>query len=567
MADTTHNVTIKATLDTSQTGRPSGSSPTQPASSGSSSSIAGLAAAGLTMTKTIQLLRTAFEGVTYRLSELNQRIHAISWMYRNTHSTIDKTNKQFQHITTRVKELQTSANQAIQKFQGTLDELAGKVSQTSATIANSDQTKVNSTNRATQAQDRQTQAIQRSSQAVEKHATTLEKSVSKFAKLAVLTQVINNASRQFEDLASLSSTESGENIFKWLSRIGNVATTAIQDALVGAGAGALAGSITGPGALFTATGGAIVGATYGTISGITDEIIKFSKETDTETQQFSQTSNEFAKAQEELRKATAKTIEQIRRDTRDEMLLETTPDQLESTLAKLEENILHLVQDISELNSRFVLGKIGLNDYNKSLEDMQDKLSREQKIRDELSSRYEQEQDIELSEIQRQVQNFDYISEILYKQIQLGKEESSRKVMKDGTWEDVLRALAEQNQENLFEQSKSKGFFAKMQEANFNKDWPAYEEAKREFEESQRNLNFGLQMRSGLASSLQEIFKEMMTYKGLNIRDFGSLAALGGFGSTSVLGDPMLDLQREQNRLLGEMLRAIRDQDNTARYL
>ena len=228
---------------------------------------------------------------------------------------------------------------------------------------------------------------------------------------------------------------------------------------------------------------------------------------------------------------------------------------------------MHLTQDISELNSRFVLGKISLKDYNETIEDMNDKLAREKAIRDELSSRYEREQDREISEIQRQTQNFDYISELLYKQIELGKQESNSKVMRDGTWEQVLQALAEQNQLNLFEQSKSKGFFGRMQDANFKQDWLAYGEAKMEFEESQRNLAFGLQLRSGLASTLQEIFKEMMTYKGLNIRDFGSLAALGGFGSTSVLGDPMLDLQREQNRLLGEMLRTMRDQDNSARYL
>lgn len=219
------------------------------------------------------------------------------------------------------------------------------------------------------------------------------------------------------------------------------------------------------------------------------------------------------------------------------------------------------------MNSRFVLGKISINDYNEAVEDMQDKLAREKAIRDELSSRYEREQDREISEIQRQTQNFDHISELLYKQIELGKQESNSKVRRDGTWEQVLQALAEQNQLNLFEQSRSKRFFGRMQDANFKQDWLAYDEAKMEFEESQRNLAFGLQLRSGLASSLQEIFKEMMTYKGLSIRDFGSLAALGGFGSTSVLGDPMLDLQREQNRLLSEMLRTIRDQDNSARYL
>ena len=103
------------------------------------------------------------------------------------------------------------------------------------------------------------------------------------------------------------------------------------------------------------------------------------------------------------------------------------------------------------MNAKFIQGKISLEDYNETMEDMQDKLSREKSLRDELSSRYEREQDREISEIQRQTQNFDYISELLYKQIELGKQESNSKVMRDGTWEQVLQALAEQNQLNLFE--------------------------------------------------------------------------------------------------------------------
>ena len=136
-----------------------------------------------------------------------------------------------------------------------------------------------------------------------------------------------------------------------------------------------------------------------------------------------------------MRKQLQKTIEKIRRDTRDDMLLENAPEKLESTLAMLEDNILRITQDISELNSRFVLGKISLKDYNETMEDMQDKLSREKALRDELSTRYEREQDREISEIQRQTQNFDYISELMYKQIELGKQESNSKVMRDGTWE------------------------------------------------------------------------------------------------------------------------------------
>ena len=116
MADTTHNVTIKATLDTSQIGISSNGS-AQPSSSGGGSSnsssglsIFGTAAAkasasminaGATMNNTVRLMRAAFESITLSMSELNKRIQVISWMYRNTHSTLDTTNKEFKHLTER----------------------------------------------------------------------------------------------------------------------------------------------------------------------------------------------------------------------------------------------------------------------------------------------------------------------------------------------------------------------------------------------------------------------------------------------------------------------------------
>ena len=526
--------------------------------------------AGATMNNTVRLMRAAFESITLSMSELNKRIQVISWMYRNTHSTLDTTNKEFKHLTERTLALQKMSRDSIEKFKVLIDSLAKEINQTSETVANSEQAKVNSTKRVTQAQDKQTQAIQRSTQAIQNQASTFEKSITNLMKWALVSQVAGNMARNFGELSEIAPRKWEETLFKWLARVGRVVAASGQGAAAGAGFGAAAGAVTGPGVVITTAKGAIIGAGLGLYGGVHSEITRAAKEKEDETNKMSdlaQSATEASKAQEEMRKNIQKTIEKIRRDTRNDVLSETAPEKLESTLAMLEENILHLTQDISELNSRLVLGKISLKDYNETIEDMQDKLSREKALRDELSSRYEREQDREISEIQRQTQNFDYISELLYKQIELGKQESNSKVMRDGTWEQVLQALAEQNQLNLFEQSRSKGFFARMQDANFKQDWLAYGEAKMEFEESQRNLAFGLQLRSGLASTLQEIFKEMMTYKGLNIRDFGSLAALGGFGSTSVLGDPMLDLQREQNRLLSEMLRTIRDQDNSARYL
>ena len=116
MADTTHNVTIKATLDTSQIGIQSNGS-AQPSSSGGGSGnfssgiqMFGAAAAkagtsmisaGATMNKSVYLMRAAFQSITLSMSELNKRIQVISWMYRNTHSTLDATNKEFNHLTQR----------------------------------------------------------------------------------------------------------------------------------------------------------------------------------------------------------------------------------------------------------------------------------------------------------------------------------------------------------------------------------------------------------------------------------------------------------------------------------
>ena len=571
MADTTHNVTIKATLDTStndsqgRAGSPSGSG-------SSSSSFTGLAAAGLSVAKSMSLIRLGFTSLYGKLQEINARLAVTSTLlYKaNLNKFTDDFKKLYASLSEGLAEMGRMADKTAEKLDDELSNLSDTLEDSSKNIENAEKAKADSTKRATQAQDRHTQATNRATQAAQQQASTFERSMTNFMKWSLVSQAAGNISRNFGELAQLAPRQSEENLYKWISRIGHVLAAIGVGAGAGAGIGATAGSVTGPGTLISTAGGAIIGAGFGLYSGINDELNKFTKEKEDETNELSdlaQSATALAKSQSDMRKSIQKTIEKINRDIYDNVIFETAPDQLESTLTTLEENIQLITKDISDLNSKFIQGKISLEDYNETMEDMQDKLSREKSLRDELSTRYEREQDREISEIQRQTQNFDYISELLYKQIELGKQEANSKVVRDGTWEQVLQALAEQNQLNLFEQSRSKGFFARMQDANFKQDWLAYDEAKMEFEESQRNLAFGLQMRSGLTSTLQEIFKEMMTYKGLNIRDFGSLAALGGFGSTSVLGDPMLDLQREQNRILGEMLRTIRDQDNSARYL
>lgn len=570
MADTTHNVTIKATLDTSTTGSSSSRSGSTSSGGGSGNLSSSISLAGAAFVKTIAVMRNSIAGLLFRLAEIGVTLRSLNYAYTMSHKFTEKQYIALKDFGENINKLSKVSYSALNNTIDSLNALQYELESTAENAKKTDQAKVDSAKKVIRAQDRQAQAANKAADAANKQSAAFEQSLTNLMKWALVSQVAGNMSRNFGELSEIAPRKWEETLFKWLARIGRVVAATGQGAAAGAGFGAAAGTVTGPGVVITTAKGAIIGAGLGLYSGVHSEITRAAKEKENETNEMSdlaQSATKVSKAQEEMRKNIQKTIERIRRDTRNDVLSETAPEKLESTLAMLEDNILRITQDISELNSRLVLGKISLNDYNETIEDMNDKLAREKAIRDELSSRYEREQDREISEIQRQTQNFDYISELLYKQIELGKQESTSKVMRDGTWEQVLQALAEQNQLNLFEQSKSKGFFARMQDANFKQDWLAYGEAKMEFEESQRNLAFGLQLRSGLASTLQEIFKEMMTYKGLNIRDFGSLAALGGFGSTSVLGDPMLDLQREQNRLLGEMLRTMRDQDNSARYL
>lgn len=53
------------------------------------------------------------------------------------------------------------------------------------------------------------------------------------------------------------------------------------------------------------------------------------------------------------------------------------------------------------------------------------------------------------------------------------------------------------------------------------------------------------------------IASSMPSYTGLQAAELGQLAAIGGFGSSSVLADPSLDLTRQQIDLLREILRKI----------
>ena len=80
MADTTHNVTIKATLDTSTTGSSSGRSGST-SSGGGSSSSSGLVLAGGTFVKTIELMRNSISALLIKLSEFGMSLNLLNSMY------------------------------------------------------------------------------------------------------------------------------------------------------------------------------------------------------------------------------------------------------------------------------------------------------------------------------------------------------------------------------------------------------------------------------------------------------------------------------------------------------
>ena len=93
MADTTHNVTIKATLDTS-TNDSQGRG--DRASTSSSSSFTNLAAAGISVAKSMSLMRLGFVSLYVKLGEINARLAVASTLlYKSNLNKFSKDFKKF----------------------------------------------------------------------------------------------------------------------------------------------------------------------------------------------------------------------------------------------------------------------------------------------------------------------------------------------------------------------------------------------------------------------------------------------------------------------------------------
>ena len=91
MADTTHNVTIKATLDTSTTGSTSGRSGSTSSGGGGPGNLsASIIMAGSTFIKTIDVARNSIAGLLFRLAEIGATLRSLNYAYVMTHKFTEK---------------------------------------------------------------------------------------------------------------------------------------------------------------------------------------------------------------------------------------------------------------------------------------------------------------------------------------------------------------------------------------------------------------------------------------------------------------------------------------------
>lgn len=160
MADTTHNVTIKANLDTSTTG----SSGSTSGGGGGVGNAIGAVQAGMTaasmlqMKNAVDMILPAFRAVTLRLKELSTRVQAISYMYRKTHDTLNQADGKLKHLTQKIETIESKAVDATNAFKKAVSIFAEEIKQRSSSSENA-------INRERHAREENTRAIKQNSRA------------------------------------------------------------------------------------------------------------------------------------------------------------------------------------------------------------------------------------------------------------------------------------------------------------------------------------------------------------------------------------------------------------------
>lgn len=89
MADTIHNVTIKATLDTSTHERTSSRSGST-SGGGSHNLSSSMSLAGATFVKIVEIARNSIAGLLFRLAEIGVTLRSLNYAYVQTHKFVEK---------------------------------------------------------------------------------------------------------------------------------------------------------------------------------------------------------------------------------------------------------------------------------------------------------------------------------------------------------------------------------------------------------------------------------------------------------------------------------------------
>lgn len=94
----------------------------------------------------------------------------------------------------------------------------------------------------------------------------------------------------------------------------------------------------------------------------------------------------------------------------------------------------------------------------------------------------------------------------------------------------------------------------------------AFDEARERYQTQSSLLDTLAGFRGSLGQALsQKIASSMPSYTGLQASELGHLASIGGFGASSALNDPTIELTHQQIDLLREILRKI-PEDTAAMY-
>lgn len=139
MADTTHNVTIKATLDTS-TNESQGRASSPSGSASGSSSFTNLAAAGISVAKSMSLIRLGFVSLYGKLQEINARLAVTSTLLHkaNLNKFSNDFNKLFASLSEGLAEMGKMADKTAEKLDDELSNLSNTVEDSSKKIENAE---------------------------------------------------------------------------------------------------------------------------------------------------------------------------------------------------------------------------------------------------------------------------------------------------------------------------------------------------------------------------------------------------------------------------------------------